>query len=1262
MKKIVLFCTVLFLLLASNGYSQYLTQDFEGAWSGSPEAPSGWTQSRTVLIGNGIPDGISITSGEKDWQKNTNTGAATWSLTPTTPGTVPNAAVSGTGVAWMQMRDFGGSGQNWGSRRLETPTVDLSSSTSPYARFWMFYADGSTSVTIRVMGSSDGGTTWLNLQQITPNFTLAGTPAAATPWSRITVKIPAAFKTANMKIGIEVTSPWGTNNLFIDDFSIEEFTPTTITSTGAGGLWSDVATWVGGVVPSSDNNVVIAAGATVNANVNIARMQNLQVDGILQYNATTTTILVQTFGDFTVSATGTYNSFSGTTGKRTYIGGNINNAGTINFGINATSTSEAALIWMGYGPNTFTNTGTISFSKINTIWCAVTQGVTFNSPVTNTTRFVLALGTVNPNGNLTLGSSAATTTMTIERLKGSFTSAPSFGSGVTRSVSYLDGTGVTSTLANQPAPCNRYVVTPGEEVELVTGVRTVLGTLLISTHGNVQLGYPMNVGNGTTGTFTLTRGILLTDNTNILRVASNITVPAGTAPSVATPPVTHGSYISGPVRVDLPTTATARNFPLGVGTAYNDSVPNSNVVKTVNLSSTTAWTAGTSITGSIEAKPSGSVVGPLQGLLGVRSYRLNLNGGSDLNANATVSIIANNYLYGNGSGSDSILGNLQNLFVAQSPTGTGSWNVRSLTSGTGAPTNNTNYSRATATGAPGPIAPLATNGEYFCFATDASSAPNVGPQTILPSGSVFYQTGTVNIPMTGTIINTGLSTTTNPVTVTRKIIGTAYSSSVVVPAGIAANGTANTTFADFTGWTSGVTYQIKDSTYMAGDGSASNDTLSAFFTPNNPKPILIYYGTDTRGRDSIVSHMAGLGLASQYDLVASFTAGVPLSLWRTIVFISASGYNFTSNTATRDSLKLWLDGSTPSAKRSLVLFGNDIGYYLDPRRNTSATAADTIFYRQYLHAAYFSDDWVDNFTASDSTLKGVASTPWNTITGQRINDPYPDCIQPATWNTTGGTPQAVLFPVTESGDGDSCAAVSYVGTNYNTFYMSNVYYAIVPTVSGALSPQGVVLNVIKNFVESSEGVYPVELASFTSSIDKRNVTLKWSTNNEENNAGFDIERKISGTNEWVKAGNITGAGNSNSIKTYSFEDRNLASTRYNYRLKQMDFNGNYKYYDLANEVIIGVPVKFDISQNYPNPFNPSTKINFDLPFDSKVQIKVFDITGREITQIMNETKNAGYHTVQFNALNLASGVYFYMINANGGNQSFVKTMKMVLVK
>lgn len=197
----------------------------------------------------------------------------------------------------------------------------------------------------------------------------------------------------------------------------------------------------------------------------------------------------------------------------------------------------------------------------------------------------------------------------------------------------------------------------------------------------------------------------------------------------------------------------------------------------------------------------------------------------------------------------------------------------------------------------------------------------------------------------------------------------------------------------------------------------------------------------------------------------------------------------------------------------------------------------------------------------------------------------------------------------------------------------------------------------------SDSPLPVELASFTSSIDRRSVTLKWSTASELNNSGFDVERKSIGTeNSWSKVGSVAGAGSSTTIKNYSFTENNLNTGKYNYRLKQIDFNGNFRYYDLSGEVIIGVPSKFEISQNYPNPFNPSTKINFDLPFDSKVQIKIFDITGREVFQLVNEARTAGYHTVQFNASSMASGVYFYMISANGGNQSYAKTMKMVLVK
>ncbi|MBN8568002.1 MAG: T9SS type A sorting domain-containing protein [Ignavibacteria bacterium] len=196
----------------------------------------------------------------------------------------------------------------------------------------------------------------------------------------------------------------------------------------------------------------------------------------------------------------------------------------------------------------------------------------------------------------------------------------------------------------------------------------------------------------------------------------------------------------------------------------------------------------------------------------------------------------------------------------------------------------------------------------------------------------------------------------------------------------------------------------------------------------------------------------------------------------------------------------------------------------------------------------------------------------------------------------------------------------------------------------------------------SDAPLPVELASFTANVDRRNVSLKWTTATEENNAGFDIERKPVSSEMWSKIGNVSGNGTSNSSHNYNYEDRNLVTGKYNYRLKQIDNNGNFKYHTLSSLVDVGVPAKFDMSQNYPNPFNPTTKISYDLPFDSKVQIKMFDMTGREVYQLVNQSLTAGYYTSQFNASALASGVYFYQINAQGGNQSFIKTMKMVLVK
>ncbi len=186
---------------------------------------------------------------------------------------------------------------------------------------------------------------------------------------------------------------------------------------------------------------------------------------------------------------------------------------------------------------------------------------------------------------------------------------------------------------------------------------------------------------------------------------------------------------------------------------------------------------------------------------------------------------------------------------------------------------------------------------------------------------------------------------------------------------------------------------------------------------------------------------------------------------------------------------------------------------------------------------------------------------------------------------------------------------------------------------------------------------PVELSAFNSTINLNNVNLYWTTTSEINNLGFVIERSIN-NQDWLNVGFVQGHGTITSINNYEFIDKGLNSGKYNYRLKQLDYNGNYEYFNLSEAVIIGFPDKFLLSQNYPNPFNPVTLINYELPSYNNVQLKVYDNSGKELITLVNSFKEAGRYNVTFDGSNFASGVYYYKLTA--GNFTSVK--KMFLIK
>jgi parallel beta-helix repeat protein len=191
---------------------------------------------------------------------------------------------------------------------------------------------------------------------------------------------------------------------------------------------------------------------------------------------------------------------------------------------------------------------------------------------------------------------------------------------------------------------------------------------------------------------------------------------------------------------------------------------------------------------------------------------------------------------------------------------------------------------------------------------------------------------------------------------------------------------------------------------------------------------------------------------------------------------------------------------------------------------------------------------------------------------------------------------------------------------------------------------------------------PVELVSFTATTQAGTVILYWSTATEANNHGFEIERKIieiESEGEWTTIGFREGYGTTTEPKEYSYVDdiRDINVKSISYRLKQIDYDGSYKY---SEEVFVDnpAPIDYSLQQNYPNPFNPNTKIKYSIPQTSKVVIIVFAVLGNEIETLVNEEKSAGTYEITWFAEGLPSGIYFYRIQAG----SFVETKKMVLIK
>ncbi len=348
-----------------------------------------------------------------------------------------------------------------------------------------------------------------------------------------------------------------------------------------------------------------------------------------------------------------------------------------------------------------------------------------------------------------------------------------------------------------------------------------------------------------------------------------------------------------------------------------------------------------------------------------------------------------------------------------------------------------------------------------------------------------------------------------------------------------------------------------------------------------------------------------------------------------------SGVYF-NNSGVINNLPGWTVGNTQSQK-GIAWADFDHDGYQDLA--ISGSGVQTVIYKN-INGSLSGPVWTSNSTTTSAQ---------ELITGDLDRDGYPEL---AVVHFGGG--RVEVFK-NRSGILDTTPTWLYIAGSSATsiaFGDVNGDGALDLAVGTARAPVVVFLN---------QNPVPVELTSFTSSVNDDDVQLNWATSTELNNSGFEVLRRVQNEIEWKSIGFVPGHGTSTEKHTYSFNDENLIGGKYQYRLKQIDFDGTSSYSEIV-EVDINLPARFVLEQNYPNPFNPVTTIGYVLKEKSNAKLILLNAIGEEVTVLLNEEQDKGYHKVEFNAVNLPSGVYFYQLSATGGAGEFMSTKKMLLLK
>ncbi len=327
----------------------------------------------------------------------------------------------------------------------------------------------------------------------------------------------------------------------------------------------------------------------------------------------------------------------------------------------------------------------------------------------------------------------------------------------------------------------------------------------------------------------------------------------------------------------------------------------------------------------------------------------------------------------------------------------------------------------------------------------------------------------------------------------------------------------------------------------------------------------------------------------------------------------------------------YIDGTLVNTETGLTITSGMRPAMSDDLNDASSLSVDWIHISPYATSATFTSRVFDAGVPKDwGTASWTADVPAGTtlqLSQRKGNTPTPD----VTWTafttiasngaTVGGTSRYIQYKA--------------------DFATSD------PSASPVLKDVGITCGTAASL--------PVELINFRVVKQGTDAQLLWTTASEQNNKGFEIQRSVDGAN-WSVAGFVNGVGNSTANVNYQYLDKNLATGKYYYRLRQVDIDGRSKFSPVVT-VTFSNHLSLELLQNHPNPFNSTTVIDIVVPQTGRIKLMLYDQMGRLVQQLMDEVKNPGSYQVQMNRKGLGAGIYYYKLDSK--DQSLIKKMTIL---